>query len=337
MPRGIQEQDVWQAADALLLEGARPTIERVRQKIGSGSPNTVSPHLETWFKHLGRRIKDPGAFAAPAGVPDPVLQAAQHFWETALAQTRADFDERLRDGLAAAIANVEAEKEKAAQANAAAFEATAKATRLEGELAGQGRLLEQAQQDLAAERARLEEVRAALSAAVERLHEQDAKAMADLADVRHQLVAADTRAAGAERRAALEIERERMALAKAEKSVESLTKRLEAALAEKVAATEGKVAATERLHGVEKRLNDQQVLFRRHEEEMASALAQHEARAQELETALGEAKAALLRSAAQDVLVEKIVAKLGASGEHHGRSVSATGTPVAKKKRKATA
>ena len=55
MSRGINEQDVWKAADALLLEGARPTIERVRLKIGRGSPNTVSPHLESWFARLGAR------------------------------------------------------------------------------------------------------------------------------------------------------------------------------------------------------------------------------------------------------------------------------------------
>ena len=44
--RGIQEADVFAAADALLAEGQRPTIERVRLKIGRGSPNTVSPMLE---------------------------------------------------------------------------------------------------------------------------------------------------------------------------------------------------------------------------------------------------------------------------------------------------
>jgi chromosome segregation ATPase len=229
MPRGIQEQDVWQAADALLLEGARPTIERVRQKIGSGSPNTVSPFLETWFKHLGGRIRDPGAFAAPPNVPDPVLQAARHFWETALAQTRADFDERLRDGLASAVANVEAEKEKAAQAGASAFEATAKTTRLQGQLAEQGRLLDQVQQDLAAERGRLEEVRAALVAADERLREQGAKSTADLAEVKRQLAATIDRADAADRRVAMELERERTARAKAERHAESLQKSLDAA------------------------------------------------------------------------------------------------------------
>lgn len=90
MARGINETDVWQAADALLLEGARPTIERVRQKIGRGSPNTVTPYLETWFRSLGARIADPMAFAAPAALPDPISEAAKHFWEAALAAARAE-------------------------------------------------------------------------------------------------------------------------------------------------------------------------------------------------------------------------------------------------------
>ncbi|NZD48101.1 DNA-binding protein, partial [Sphaerotilus sulfidivorans] len=73
MSRGITEQDVWKAADVLLLEGARPTIERVRLKIGRGSPNTVSPHLESWFARLGARIADPQAFRAPdTDAPEPV-------------------------------------------------------------------------------------------------------------------------------------------------------------------------------------------------------------------------------------------------------------------------
>lgn len=96
MATGITETDVWTAADALLLEGARPTIERVRQKIGRGSPNTVSPYLETWFRSLGARIKDPGAFAAPAATPDPVAQAAAHFWEAALAEARAQQEQAYR-------------------------------------------------------------------------------------------------------------------------------------------------------------------------------------------------------------------------------------------------
>ena len=102
MAKGITETDVWQAADALLLEGGRPTIERVRQKIGRGSPNTVTPYLDTWFKHLGGRIKDPGAFSAPPALPEPIHQAAQHFWEAALTEARKETDDKLTAGLAAA-------------------------------------------------------------------------------------------------------------------------------------------------------------------------------------------------------------------------------------------
>lgn len=90
MAAGITESDVWTAADALLLEGARPTIERVRQKIGRGSPNTVSPHLDAWFRALGSRIVDPGAFSAPPEIPSPIAQAAAHFWEAALAAARGE-------------------------------------------------------------------------------------------------------------------------------------------------------------------------------------------------------------------------------------------------------
>lgn len=85
---GIRETDVWKAADALVLEGVRPTIERIRQKVGRGSPNTVGPYLDTWFKALGARIRDPGAFATAPAHPDSITQAATHFWETALSLAR---------------------------------------------------------------------------------------------------------------------------------------------------------------------------------------------------------------------------------------------------------
>ncbi len=227
--RGVQREDVWAAADAVLLAGEKPTIERVRQRLGSGSPNTVGPLLEQWFKHLGARLQDPGAFAAPAGVPEPVMQAAQHFWETALAQTRGDFEERLREGLADAVANVEAEKERAEIASAAAYEASAKATRLQGELGEQAQALRAANEELAAERARLQEVRAALAAEQERLVDERRRASEELKEVRQQLLAAADRADAADRRVALELERERTARTRAERQVEALQKAIDAA------------------------------------------------------------------------------------------------------------
>jgi len=199
----------------------------VRQKIGSGPPNTVSPFLETWFKHLGGRIKDPGAFAAPPALPDPVIQAAQHFWEAALAETRRDFDERLRDGLAAAVANVETEKERAAIADRAAFEATAKVTRLQAELVERDTLLqeqraarEKSEAHLVEARTQAEELRLRLDASYTE--------SASLRDQSQRTIAeAIERFAAAERRAALEIDSERTARSKAERRAVSLERRLD--------------------------------------------------------------------------------------------------------------
>ena len=54
-PRGVQLEEVVEAADALLVRGSKPTIERVRQHLGGGSPNTVSPLLDVWFERLSPR------------------------------------------------------------------------------------------------------------------------------------------------------------------------------------------------------------------------------------------------------------------------------------------
>lgn len=85
--RGIQQEDVWKAADELLLEGQRPTIERIRLRIGRGSPNTISPMLENWFSILGKRINGTAFTQENTPVPpEPVEQAIRHTWTLALEQ-----------------------------------------------------------------------------------------------------------------------------------------------------------------------------------------------------------------------------------------------------------
>lgn len=110
--RGIQEADVFAAADALLAEGKRPTIERVRLKIGRGSPNTVSPMLERWFGTLADRLVGSAAVSGsgrsagndPDGMPAGVRNAARLLWETA----RREAEEVQRGELEAAAAALEA-------------------------------------------------------------------------------------------------------------------------------------------------------------------------------------------------------------------------------------
>lgn len=86
--RGVQQDEIWAAADALLKDGLRPTIERVRQKMGRGSPNTVSPMLEAWFASLGPRLGAISASEQAGDLPAPVSQAMTQLWDTAVMSAR---------------------------------------------------------------------------------------------------------------------------------------------------------------------------------------------------------------------------------------------------------
>ena len=84
--RGISAGDVERAADALLRTGQRPTIEKVREKLGSGSPNTINPLLDAWWKRLSARL-DAGP-AALHRLPESVAHAAEALWMRALDEGR---------------------------------------------------------------------------------------------------------------------------------------------------------------------------------------------------------------------------------------------------------
>jgi Plasmid replication region DNA-binding N-term len=81
-PRGITQSDVSHAADSLLRLGERPTIDKVRAKIGKGSPNTVNPMLDAWWKTLSARL-DAGP-AALHRLPETVAHVAEALWMQAL-------------------------------------------------------------------------------------------------------------------------------------------------------------------------------------------------------------------------------------------------------------
>jgi hypothetical protein len=83
---GITASDVDRAADTLLRNGQRPTIERVRATIGRGSPNTINPLLDAWWQRLAGRL-DAGP-AALHRLPEPVLHAAEGLWLQTLSEAR---------------------------------------------------------------------------------------------------------------------------------------------------------------------------------------------------------------------------------------------------------
>jgi len=88
MARGITEQDVHSAADALVCAGERPTVERIRAHLGTGSPNTVIRWLDTWWAALGTRLRGRGIQIDLPQAPGAVAELAGKFWASALEHAR---------------------------------------------------------------------------------------------------------------------------------------------------------------------------------------------------------------------------------------------------------
>jgi len=79
----ISRKDVFQAADELVLAHQKPTIDRVRTRLGRGSPNTIQEHLEVWWTQLGARLRDVPGREFPE-LPERVGLALQKLWNEAL-------------------------------------------------------------------------------------------------------------------------------------------------------------------------------------------------------------------------------------------------------------
>jgi DNA repair exonuclease SbcCD ATPase subunit len=87
----LSREDVFAAADAILMAGEKVTIANVRDHLGRGSPNTIQEHLETWWKRLGSRLKDIPGREFP-NIPEPVAEVLQGLWVTAVENAHAAID-----------------------------------------------------------------------------------------------------------------------------------------------------------------------------------------------------------------------------------------------------
>lgn len=80
MRTGITQDQVNQAADAILASGENPTVEKVRAELGTGSPNTVTRMLDTWRSGLAERLQK--VLHLPE-LPPEVGQAMTMLWQLA--------------------------------------------------------------------------------------------------------------------------------------------------------------------------------------------------------------------------------------------------------------
>lgn len=224
-PRGIQEADVWAAADALLADGHKPTIEKVRQHMGRGSPNTVAPMLDAWFSTLGARLGlNQQTQELRNSVPTPVLEMAQMLWSNALEHAHEVATQTLqaREQAAAdtqvqleALQNKLQQKQEGLQQQQQAMDAALKLAQAQRE--DLSRRLDEMQQQMAERDALLEKQRLdsiAQRQAQEAMREQHSRELESATHERHRLA---EQYAGNERRMLAEVDRSRQEVEKSKK------------------------------------------------------------------------------------------------------------------------
>jgi hypothetical protein len=82
----ISALDVQRAADALLRQGTKPSVAALREQLGGGSPNTITPLLANYWETLGARLG-----AGPDSlerVPESLARVTELLWRRALDEAR---------------------------------------------------------------------------------------------------------------------------------------------------------------------------------------------------------------------------------------------------------
>jgi len=110
---GITYEDVSKTAAQLLEQGLHPSIQRVREALGTGSNSTISEYLQRWQQELRVRPK----LAVPPQVPEPLTTALEIIWRTALEQAEAAYQEQREQATQAVAAADQSRDQALAQAN----------------------------------------------------------------------------------------------------------------------------------------------------------------------------------------------------------------------------
>src|SRR5450830_1453968 len=211
--RGVQQHQVDGAADELLAQGQRPTIEKVRLHLGHGSPNTIAPMLEIWFAGLGKRVRGlAGSQGWGDQLPDWLLQAAETLWTKAQAEASSLADTALQ---AEREALKQREADMAKQARLQAQDQALSEARTQNTALLQR--LEQAELEAQGQHQHLLGLQEDLRLLRERRHADEDRHQAELKTLNDDRHKTEERADSAAARAALEIDRARQE-AKAERA-----------------------------------------------------------------------------------------------------------------------
>jgi Plasmid replication region DNA-binding N-term len=129
--RGVSALDVQRAADALLHRGQKPSVAAVREHLGGGSPNTVGPLLDQYWRDLGRRL--PAGPEALERVPASLARMTEALWLRSLDEARERAKAQNRTALPDPH-SVAALEQKVSELTAALAESRGKISERESEL-----------------------------------------------------------------------------------------------------------------------------------------------------------------------------------------------------------
>lgn len=179
MPHGIAQEQVNTAADAITADGERVTVEKVRAKLGTGSPNTVTRMLDVWRQGLAARLQELNTLP---GLPDEIGQAMTELWSQALQHAREHTQREVRaerDALQQSRSALDAREAERAALLATAQEGTQRAEeaarRAEVEITALRRLVDRLEaegKEHADERTRLLAQNQALEAICDKLRDE---------------------------------------------------------------------------------------------------------------------------------------------------------------------
>ncbi|MBB6592706.1 DNA-binding protein [Ralstonia solanacearum] len=197
--QGISYEQVADAAQALVAEQLKPTLSAVRERLGSGSMNTIHRHLSTWQGQQKPAVRKLGEVnprvlaalgseisrAADDAAADAEAALAQAMAENAVLASTGEALEAERDALTRELQQVATERDK-----------------LAGKAAEQAAEIDRLNAEAERERAELAAVRRAL-AQVELRLEAVPHLERDLGELRMQLAAEQAARVAADRAAAV--------------------------------------------------------------------------------------------------------------------------------------
>lgn len=163
---GITFEDVQRAVDSLLQRQETPSVQKVREILGTGSYTTISDHLREWRARREERRDVP----PPQGMPAELQQLAEELWR----QAQQAASENLSHYREEADRQVEAAQERVAEALRRAEDAEQRESALAAHLSS----TEQRLQQCSAEGARME----AAAQNLEQQAEKERKRAAQLED-----------------------------------------------------------------------------------------------------------------------------------------------------------